>query len=286
MSVPDPDVIAAGAVVVRKGAVLLVHRPKYDDWSFPKGKQDPGEDDVVTAVREVAEETGVEVRLGMPLPSTAYVQLDGRTKLVHYWRASVVGDHDVTTYRANDEIDDVAWVPIDEAAGLLSYQRDRDVLAALETSRKTTPLVVLRHAKALSRKKWDGADPERPLTDEGQAQAKSLTTLLAAYGITRVITSSSTRCVQTVQPYVDEHVLTASQTVALSEEHVDPDAARDLVGDLLADTEPTVLCSHRPVLPVLLERLGVDIPPLDPASLLVVHHRKGEILAAELHEAP
>ena len=86
MSVPDPDVIAAGAVVVRKGAVLLVHRPKYDDWSFPKGKQDPGEDDVVTAVREVAEETGVEVRLGMPLPSTAYVQLDGRTKLVHYWR--------------------------------------------------------------------------------------------------------------------------------------------------------------------------------------------------------
>ena len=286
MSVPDPDVIAAGAVVVRKGAVLLVHRPKYDDWSFPKGKQDPGEDDVVTAVREVAEETGVEVRLGMPLPSTAYVQLDGRTKLVHYWRASVVGDHDVTTYRANDEIDDVAWVPIEEAVGLLSYERDRDVLAALASSRKTTPLAILRHAKALSRKKWEGDDPERPLTDEGQAQAKSLTNLLAAYGITRVVTSSSTRCVQTVQPYVDEHVLTASQTVALSEEHVDPDAARDLVDGLLADTEPTVLCSHRPVLPVLLERLGVDIPPLDPASLLVVHHRKGEILAAELHEAP
>ena len=286
MSVPDPDVIAAGAVVVRKGAVLLVHRPKYDDWSFPKGKQDPGEDEVVTAVREVAEETGVEVRLGMPLPSTAYMQLDGRTKLVHYWRAAVVGDHDVTTYRANDEIDDVAWVPLDEAAGLLSYERDREVLAALETSRRTTPLALLRHAKALSRKKWDGADPERPLTDEGQAQAKSLTTLLAAYGITRVVTSSSTRCVQTVQPYVDEHVLTASQTVALSEEHVDAGAAHALVDDLLADTEPTVLCSHRPVLPLLLERLGVDIPPLDPGALLVVHHRKGKILDAELHEAP
>ena len=212
MSVPDPDVIAAGAVVVRKGAVLLVHRPKYDDWSFPKGKQDPGEDDVVTAVREVAEETGVEVRLGMPLPSTAYVQLDGRTKLVHYWRATVVGDPDVSTYRANDEIDDVAWVPLDEAAGLLSYRRDRDVLAALETSRKTTPLAVLRHAKALSRKRWDGEDAQRPLTDEGQAQAKSLTPLLAAYGITQVVTSSSTRCVQTVQPYVDEHVLVTSHT--------------------------------------------------------------------------
>ena len=286
MSVPDPDVIAAGAVVGRKGTVLLVHRPKYDDWSFPKGKRDPGEDDVVTAVREVAEETGVEVRLGMPLPSTAYVQLDGRTKLVHYWRASVVGDHDVTTYVANDEIDDVAWVPIDEAAGLLSYLRDREVLAALETSRKTTPLALLRHAKALSRKKWDGTDPERPLTDEGQAQAKILTTLLAAYGMTRVVTSSSTRCVQTVQPYVDEHVLTANQTVALSEDHVDADAAQALIDDLLADTEPTVLCTHRPVLPLLLARLGVDIPPLDPGALLVVHHRNGEILAAELHAAP
>ena len=286
MSVPDPDVIAAGAVVVRKGAVLLVHRPKYDDWSFPKGKQDPGEDEVVTAVREVAEETGVEVRLGMPLPSTAYVQLDGSTKLVHYWRASVVGDHDVSTYVANDEIDDVAWVPLDKAADLLSYQRDREVLAALDGSRKTSPLVVLRHAKALSRKKWDGHDPERPLTDEGHAQAKCLTSVLAAYGVTRVVTSSSTRCVQTVQPYVDEHVLTASQTVGLSEEHVDEDAVQALLDDLLADTEPTVICSHRPVLPVLLAHLGVDVPELDPASLLVVHHRKGEILAAELHEAP
>jgi len=286
MSVPDPDVIAAGAVVVRKGAVLLVHRPKYDDWSFPKGKQDPGEDEVVTAVREVAEETGVEVRLGMPLPSTAYVQLDGSTKLVHYWRASVIGDHDVSTYVANDEIDDVAWVPLDEAATLLSYERDRDVLAALDGSRKTWPLVVLRHAKALSRKKWDGDDPDRPLTDEGHSQAKSLTAVLAAYGVTRVVTSSSTRCVQTVQPYVDEHVLTASQTVALSEEHVDEDAVQALLDDLLADTEPTVVCSHRPVLPVLLAHLGVDVPALAPASLLVVHHREGEILAAELHEAP
>ncbi len=294
MAVPDPDatvvidpeVIAAGAVVVRKGTVLLVHRPKYDDWSFPKGKQDPGEDDVVTAVREVLEETGVEIRLGMPLPSTAYVQFDGRSKLVHYWRAHVIGDHDVSTYEPNDEIDDVAWVPVEEAAGLLSYQRDRDVLAALPTSKKTTPLVVLRHAKALSRKKWDGSDPERPLTDEGLQQAKGLTPLLAAYGVTRVVTSSSTRCVQTVQPYVDEHVLTCSETVALSEEHVHEEAVRAMLDDLLAGKEPTVVCSHRPVLPVILAHLGVDIPALAPASLLVVHHREGEILAAELHEHP
>ena len=104
--------------------------------------------------------------------------------------------------------------------------------------------------------------------------------------MTRVVTSSSTRCVQTVQPYVDEHVLTASETVALSEEHVHEGAVQAMLDDLLADKEPTVVCSHRPVLPVILAHLGVDIPALDPASLLVVHHRKGEILAAELHEHP
>ncbi len=287
MSVPDPDVIAAGAVVVRKGAVLLVHRPKYDDWSFPKGKQDPGEDDVVTAVREVAEETGVEVRLGMPLPSTAYVQLDGRTKLVHYWRASVVGDHDVSTYRANDEIDDVAWVPIDEAAGLLSYRRDRDVLAALETSRKTTPLAVLRHAKALSRKKWDGDRPraaaDRRGPGAGEEPDHRCWRRTASPGWSPPPAPAACRpCSRTSTSTCSP----PARRVALSEEHVDEDAAQALLDDLLADTEPTVLCSHRPVLPVLLARLGVDIPPLDPGSLLVVHHRKGEILAAELHEAP
>ena len=99
-----------------------------------------------------------------------------------------------------------------------------------------------------------------------------------------MVTSSSTRCVQTVQPYADEQC--CSQTVGLSEEDVDEDAVQALLDDLLAATEPTVLCSHRPVLPVLFAHLGVDVPELDPASLLVVHHRKGEILAAELHEAP
>ena len=192
----------------------------------------------------------------------------------------------MSTYQPNAEIDEVAWVPVAEAASMLTYQRDRDVLAALAESRRTTPLVVLRHAKALSRKKWDGIDPDRPLTDEGQAQAEGLTPLLAAYGVTRVVTSSSTRCVQTVQPYVDEHVLVPSHHVALSEEHVDLDAVHGLLDDLMADREPTVVCSHRPVLPVILAHLGVDVPALDPASLLVVHHRKGTILAAELHEAP
>ena len=267
--------------------MLLVHRPKYDDWSFPKGKQDPGEDDVVTAVREVVEETGVEVRLGMPLPSHG-LRAARRPHQAGPLLAGRGGRRPRRVdVRPNDEIDDVAWVPIDEAAGLLTYQRDRDVLAALATSRKTTPLVVLRHAKALSRKKWDGADPERPLTDEGQAQAKRLTSLLAAYGMTRVVTSSSTRCVQTVQPYVDEHVLTTARPSPCPRST----STRDAVPRRCSTT-----CSPTPSRPSS-ARTGrccrccsrtsaSTIPPLDPASLLVVHHRSGEILAAELHEAP
>ena len=108
-----PDVVAAGAVVTRKGPqgreVLLVHRPKYDDWSFPKGKQDPGEHVTATAVREVLEETGVEIRLGRPLPPQLYGVSGGRAKKVHYWVGHVVGDDDVSGYQINDEVDELGW---------------------------------------------------------------------------------------------------------------------------------------------------------------------------------
>ncbi len=110
------DVRAAGAVVTRKGGdVLLVHRPKYDDWSFPKGKLDPGEHVVTAAVREVAEETGLDVRLGPALGRQRYRMSNGRWKTVDYWTARVVGSDDVGHYRPNDEIDAVEWVPWKEA---------------------------------------------------------------------------------------------------------------------------------------------------------------------------
>lgn len=285
--VPDPDVVAAGTVVLRKGGVLLVHRPKYQDWSFPKGKQDPGEPEVITAVRETVEETGVEVRLGQPLPSQAYVQHDGRTKVVHYWRGQVTGDPDVSSYSPNQEVDQVAWVPLERAARLLTYRRDRQTLDdAIEHRRRTTPLVLLRHAKAIGRKHWSRADPLRPLTETGCEQALAIAPVLAAYGVTRVVTSSSVRCLQTVAPYAEEHVLAISRSEVLSEEHPgNPDDAVSLLDGLLADREPTVLCSHRPLLPALLARVGVDVPALSPGDLVVVHHRNGAVQAAELMEA-
>ncbi|MEP6815820.1 MAG: NUDIX hydrolase [Marmoricola sp.] len=284
---PVPDVVAAGAVVVHDGALLLVHRPRYDDWSFPKGKQDPGEHEVSTAVRETIEESGVEIRLGRPLVSQAYVQIDGRAKVVHYWRGHVIGDPDISTYVTNAEIDQVEWVPLDAVAERLSYPRDQLILDdALAHPKPTTPLVVVRHARAIGRKHWKGHDPLRPLTDQGLAQAQAIRPVLAAYGVTRVVTSTSIRCIQTVQPYADEHVLAVSATPVLSEEYAERNAVCDLVGSLMSGTEPTVVCSHRPVLPLLVEHLGVDVPSLRPAEMLVMHHRNGRVRAAELHEAP
>ncbi|HET6811755.1 MAG TPA: NUDIX hydrolase [Acidimicrobiales bacterium] len=126
---------AAGGVVWKPrpdGAieVLVVHRPHYDDWSLPKGKRDPGEDDETCARREVEEETGLRCRLGAELASTSYVDRKGRPKVVRYW-AMTPETGEVT---AANEVDDARWVGIEEAQALLSYPRDRQVLASLLAS--------------------------------------------------------------------------------------------------------------------------------------------------------
>ena len=283
-----PDVVAAGAVVVRKSGsgreVLLVHRPKYDDWSFPKGKQDPGEHVTVTAVREVLEETGVEIRLGRPLRPQLYTVNGGRAKQVHYWVGHVVGDDDVSSYEINEEVDEVGWFPVAEAPARVTYLDDIDLLDQYAESRKkTTPLLVIRHAKACKRGSWDGPDPLRPLNEHGEDQARALSGLLHAYGVSRVLTSSSTRCVQTVQPYADEQVVTLEEISELSEEGYDEGKSRDLLSGLMASPDPSVLCSHRPVLPELLAILGLVEEPLSPAELIVCHHRKGTLVATERH---
>src|SRR4051812_25863788 len=161
------DVLAAGAVILRRGRVLLVHRPTYNDWSFPKGKLDRGEHPAVAAVREVAEETGLRVRLGVPLARQSYPN-GGRIKVVDYWGGRVLGDPDVSGYLVNDEIDEVAWVPLGEARERLSYPRDCETLReALAGGKKTRALVVLRHGQSRARKSWKRDDRRRPLVAEG-----------------------------------------------------------------------------------------------------------------------
>ena len=112
---------AAGGLVVRDEQVLLVHRPKYDDWTFPKGKADDGESDEECAVREVGEETGLRCRLEQELGATEYVDARGRPKRVRWWRMLPVDDHGFTP---NEEVDELRWVTPEEAARLLTYDRD------------------------------------------------------------------------------------------------------------------------------------------------------------------
>lgn len=280
------DVRAAGAVVTRKGGeVLLVHRPKYDDWSFPKGKLDPGEHVVTAAVREVAEETGLDVRLGPALAQQRYRMSNGRWKSVDYWTARVVGSDDVSRYRPNAEIDAVEWVPWKDAQERLTYSYDRDTLAeARPLRRRTRALVVLRHAKARSRSGWRKDDRLRPLVRPGETQAQRLVPILAAFDVTVAHTSSSTRCVQTVVPYADVTGWPVKQYDELSEEDATLEGVVDLVDGLLdsnLDRGGAVLCTHRPVLPTVLDALQVPDVFLEPGAMLVVHHRKGRVVATE-----
>lgn len=283
------DVRAAGAVVTRRGRakeweVLLVHRPKYDDWSFPKGKLDPGEHEVTAAVREVAEETGLDVRLGPALSSQRYRMSNGRHKHVDYWTAKVLGSDDINGYRPNDEIDVVEWVPWSAAMTRLTYPHDRETLAeARPLRRRTHALVVLRHGKARSRGAWRKDDRLRPLLRLGEAQAERLVPLLAAFDVTSAHTSSSVRCVQTVRPYVDTTGWRVVIYDELTEEHASIDGVVEIADALLHSSAGAVLCTHRPVLPTVIDAIGAPDVDLEAGAMLVVHHRKGKVVATEVH---
>ncbi|WP_248583384.1 NUDIX hydrolase [Nocardioides sp. InS609-2] len=278
------DVVAAGAVVTRRGGeVLLVHRPRYDDWSFPKGKRDRGEHILATAVREVAEETGLHVRLGPRLDSQRYPS-GKRMKTVHYWMGRAVGPDDIGSYLVNDEIDELMWLPWEEASARLTYPHDRDTLAqARPLRRNSRALVVLRHGLARSRDAWRRDDRLRPLLRTGTMQAERLVPLLAAYDLSVIASSSSQRCVKTVAPYSETTGWPLATHDALTEEDATAQGVLELVDQLVYAKEGALVCTHRPVLPTVYDALGVDEAKLEPAAMLVVHHRKGKVVATEQH---
>lgn len=264
---PTP-VTAAGTLPWRRTErggieVALVHRPKYRDWSWAKGKLDPGERPAVAACRETLEETGLRVRLGVPLPGSRYPLLDaaGRaaTKTVHYWAGTVTGGSGALEH----EVDEVAWLAPEAAYTRLDYARDRDQLLALvkaerERLLETWPLVLVRHAKALPRAEYKGGnDQKRPLTAAGREQVPTVTALLGAYGVERVLSSPSVRCLDTVSPFAKVAGVPVKTREGLSEEgfHDSPDKAVRTVAKALAKGRPVAVCSHGPLVPTLVQVL-------------------------------
>ncbi|KQY58375.1 hypothetical protein ASD11_01535 [Aeromicrobium sp. Root495] len=266
-----------------KVEVLVIHRPGYDDWTFPKGKPDPGEDLATTAVREIAEETGLRVRLGHPLPATQYRVASG-DKRVSYWVARTVGtDHEPFT--PNREVDELRWVRTGEARALLTYSHDVELLDAFSALRekdghRTRTLVVLRHGKAADRADWKGDDIDRPLVRAGVDQARAAAASLAAFGGRRVVTSPALRCIQTVEPFAHSIQTFLQLDDRLGEDTRASFVQRSLEG-LLVRKRPVVICTHRPTLPWVFDAVGLDAVDLKVGEGVVIHHRKGVVLASE-----
>ena len=288
------EVRAAGAVLWRRAGagsqVALVHRPKYDDWSFPKGKLEPGEHVLMAAVREVAEETGLRVTLGRRLPPVRY-WAGGSRKRVDYWVATAASD--ASSFEPNSEIDAIAWPPSSRTAARLSYQRDVETLAAFRAGPlSTVPLILLRHASAGRKSEWGRDDQSRPLDDRGTKDAKALADLLCCFGGTaRVVSSPAERCLATVRPYAARAGVPVETEPALEvvkEGSADDAQAAKTVAQFAAADQPVVICAHRENLPFLLDaaraELGADRSPVDPlrkGEFLVLHRADQKLVAFE-----
>ena len=265
----DTAVFAAGAVVWRlvedKLRILLIHRTKYRDVTLPKGKVDPGEMLAQTAVREVREETGIKVTLGVPVGVSRYWMRPKRQKVVHYWAAEATDEAiRASSFVPNGEISGVEWVSLKKARSRLSYPVDVEILdnyARLvdDGVLHTFPLIALRHAKAVGRDGWEGADAERPLTDRGQRQAAAIVAPLRAFGVRRIVSSDALRCRQTVAPLEKKLGRTARVTAKISQDAWEngTEDIRAVVGRRVRARKAAVLCSHGPVLPGILSELAL-----------------------------
>ena len=272
-----------------------MHRPRYDDWSLPKGKLDAGETMAEAAVREIQEETGIDARLGPWLRDVRYAVADGR-KLVRYWAAQACTSPDFTP---NDEVDELRWVTPDAARELLSYAHDGDVVARFaELGPPTSVLLVVRHAKAGSRKDWDGDDLLRPLSNNGRKQAAELVGLLRLFRPDRIAAAPPIRCRDTVAPVADLLGLQVQVEPLLGEDSFadDPNATRKRVRELAEAPGVTVVSSQGGVIPDAVAMLAreagrpvavdPDDVPSKKASTWVLGLREGTLVSADYIQRP
>ena len=294
---------AAGGVVWRRSQagtgeagveVAVVHRPRYDDWSLPKGKLGPGEPEVEGAVREVLEETGYHVRVGRPLGETRYDKVIGkvaRPKVVRWWAMQAT----TGTFSPTREVDDLRWSPLSEAEQMLTRDTDRDLLRRFaQGPAPTRTMLLVRHASAGSRSKWRGEDRYRPLDECGQAQADELVRLLARFDVGTIVSADNSRCIDTVAPFADALGLPVQEEPLLSEICYPGREAEAMT--LLRSTDPerdAVACSQGDVIPDLVQRLlkadDLDRPePISAAkgSVWALTFSAERLLSVEYFPAP
>ena len=282
---------AAGALLWRESSageieVALVHRPRFDDWSLPKGKIDENETPLACAYREVFEETGIKARFTRQLGAVEYED-NGMQKRVKYWVAQALGASD---FVANEEVDQLRWLKPSDSIELATHQSDKEMIERfLEIEGPTDTLIILRHTKALERGDWDGDDSLRTLNESGFAQAKSLIDHLAPFAIDEIYSSDFTRCVQTVSPLGESRGLVVSKVPSLNEAtfESDPERSISFANALKQDERNILICSHNPVIPTMLRGIlntklkNKDLIKLEPGDAWLVHRVKGEIVALD-----
>jgi 8-oxo-dGTP diphosphatase len=255
---PHSAVLAAGGVLWRNAAesaaleVALIHRNRYDDWSLPKGKIEPGETAPVAAVREIEEETGYAAELGRWLTALSYpVELG--TKKVTYWAARALGGE----FAPNDEVDQLIWMPVADAIKRVGYPLDRKVLRRfIKHPADTRTLLIVRHGTAGTKSRYKGDDRKRPLDKKGRGQAESLVGQLLAFGATELYAAPRTRCHQTLEPLAEELGVTIEDVPTLTEEAYadDRQAGRRSIRKIVEPTDGTpVICTQGKVIPDFIE---------------------------------
>lgn len=293
----NKTVLAAGAVLWRPSdhgdepEVAVIHRPRYDDWSLPKGKVEAGENEPVTAVREVHEETGYSSRLGRRLTSVSYSVETQGTKKVRYWAARIVDGE----FTPNDEVDEVKWLPVSAAIKQLQYAGDRKVLRRFaKYPADTKTIIIVRHGTAGSKSRYKGDDRLRPLDKQGRAQAESLIGQLLAFGADTIYAADRVRCHQTLEPLAQELGVQIHNEPSLTEEaHADDrKSARRRLLEIAAAEGTPVICTQGRVIPDLIawwcDREGVrpDKSRNRKGSTWVMSSFQGRLVAADHIASP
>ncbi len=253
---------AAGGVLHRASEngveLALIHRPRFDDWSLPKGKRKRGEHPILNAFREVWEETGVRPRVGARLPSISYqVPNGGRLvdKTVDYWAMAAVRDDG---FFPGEETDARVWLPTADAISRLTYERDVGVVRAFAAwPPLRRPIILVRHASAGERRNWTGPDDARPLDAPGATRARLLERVLSCFGPAQLVSAAPQRCLDTLAPLARRLSLTVVVDRAF-DETADPCAAAAQVIDLIPrpGDGATVVCSQGKLIPPLLARVA------------------------------